>query len=197
MNQRSFESRVLHLWVTTRIPLTRANLSAATGATRPKIERWLDALCASGVLDFDVDDDGELLYRVPGAARPATGPTTIGEILKREQLEEELGAAKPKRSRALARLDDGATKLARKSAASAALRGGGGDRSVVASAALSFFLGPVGWLYAAPLGTAAAGIGGFMLLYWLLPTFLFTPLLALMLPASAAAGAWFAWSRKT
>jgi hypothetical protein len=207
VNRSRFESRVLHLWVTTRVPLTRANLAVYTGAPREKVERWLDALCTAGVLDLDADDEGELIYRVRGAARPASGATSIGEIVKREQLEGEVDRltrrSARKRSRddeggetALARIERQTSALARRAGAAAALRGGGGDRSVIASAALSFFLGPLGWLYAAPLKTAAAGIAGFLVLYWLLPAFLFTPLLGLLLPASAAAGAYFAWTRK-
>ena len=203
MNQSRFESRVLHLWVTTRVPLTRANLSVYSGAPRAKVERWLDALVGAGVLELDSDDDGELLYQVPGAARPVSGATSIGEVVKREQLEGEVrkvtrrSAPADEPGSALARIERETRSLAKRAGAAAALRGGGGgDRSVIASAALSFFLGPLGWLYAAPLKTAAAGIAGFMLLYWLLPVFLFTPLLGLLLPASAAAGAYFAWTRK-
>jgi hypothetical protein len=204
VNQRSFESRVLDLWVTTRVPLTRVNLSVYSGAPREKVERWLDNLVNAGVLELDSDDDGELLYRVRGAARPATGATAVGEVVKRRRLEGEArkltrrSAAPPDDdpASALARIEKQTRALARRAGTAAALRGGGGDRSVIASAALSFFLGPLGWLYAAPLKTAAAGIGGFLLLYWLLPTFLFTPLLGLLLPASAAAGAYFAWTRK-
>jgi hypothetical protein len=208
VNKRRFESRVLHLWVTTRVPLTRANLSVYSGAPLDRVVRWLDELVDSGVLELDSDDEGELFYRVRGAERPTSGPTHVGEIVKREQLEREVGG----RSRALvrsggagedpalARLERESRKLERRARQASALArrggGGGGDRSVVASAALSFFLGPLGWLYAAPLRTAAAGIGGFLLLYWLLPAFLFTPLLGLLLPASAAAGAYFAWTRK-
>jgi hypothetical protein len=204
VNRSRFESRVLHLWVTTRVPLTRANLAVYTGAPREKVERWLDALVTAGVLDLDSDDEGELIYRVRGAARPASGATTIGEVVKRDQLEGEVakltrrsGSRRaPAGEGALARIERETGALARRAGAAAALRGGGGDRSVIASAALSFFLGPLGWLYAAPLKTAAAGIAGFMVLYWLLPAFLFAPLLGLLLPASAAAGAYFAWTRK-
>lgn len=204
MNQSRFESRVLHLWVTTRVPLTRANLSVYTGAPREKVERWLDALATAGVLDLDSDDEGELVYRVRGAARPTSGATTIGEVVKREQLDDDVakltrrsGSRRSSASEgALARIERETGALARRATTAAALRGGGGDRSVIASAALSFFLGPLGWLYAAPLKTAAAGIAGFLVLYWLLPAFLFTPLLGLILPASAAAGAYFAWTRK-
>jgi hypothetical protein len=69
VTQKAFEAHVLRLWVETRVPLTRANLQYATGATRKQIERWTDAMVAAGALELDSDADGEILYTVRGAAR--------------------------------------------------------------------------------------------------------------------------------
>lgn len=169
----------MHLWMTTRVPMTRANVQFYTGASRAQVERFLDTLVAANVLDLDSDATGELLYQLRGAVRPASGLAEVAQVVKKHSLEAEVKSLIP----------------TRRSAAAVALSGPS-DRSVIASAALSFFFGPVGWLYAAPLGTAIKGAGAFVLLYAILPHFLFTPLLALLLPASAAAGAYFAWSRK-
>ena len=40
----------MELWVTTAIPLTRANLQVATGESSQKLKKWLEALMADGVL---------------------------------------------------------------------------------------------------------------------------------------------------
>ena len=66
-------------------------------------------------------------------------------------------------------------------------------RSLVASGVLSFFFGPLGWLYAAPLKDALPGILLFTLLYAILPHFLLLPLLGVLLPVSALAGVTYAW----
>ena len=92
MNRDEFESRVLQLWSTTRVPLTRANLMLVTGAPRAKLERWLDKLVSDGILELDSDDAGEMLYNVCGATRPLRGPTSAGEVAKLESLGREARA---------------------------------------------------------------------------------------------------------
>jgi hypothetical protein len=176
VTQKAFEAHVLRLWVETRVPLTRANLQYATGATRKQIERWTDAMVAAGALELDSDADGEILYTVRGAARAAAGATSVAEVVKLRGLEHEVTRAK----KALVRVSRAAPLVE------------SGKKSVVASAALSFFLGPVGWLYAAPLREALPAIVGFILAYKLLPLFLFAPLLGVLLPVSALAGAAYA-----
>jgi hypothetical protein len=71
--------------------------------------------------------------------------------------------------------------------------GGGEQKSLIASGALSFFLGPLGWLYAAPLKDAAPAIAVFMLLVMVLPHLLLYPLLGVLLPLSALGGVAYAW----
>ena len=67
------------------------------------------------------------------------------------------------------------------------------EKSVIASGALSLFLGPFGWLYAAPVTDAVAGIAAVMLLNAVLPTFLFLWLLGLVQPLSALMAMLYAW----
>jgi hypothetical protein len=177
VDRDQFEARVIELWSTTRVPLTRANLVLATGAPRTKMEKWLDKMVSDGIVELDSDDHGELLYNVLGATRPVNGPTSAGEVAKLAQLGREVKA------------------LARRPERPAALAATGPEKkSVVASGALSFFLGPAGWLYAAPLGEAVPALIVFTLLYKFLPGFLFFPLLAVLLPLSALAGAGYAWA---
>ncbi len=182
VNRDDFEARVLELWMTTRVPLTRANLQFATGAPRRQVERWLDGLVADGAVELDPDDAGELVYSVRGAARPGAGPTSIADVVKLEKLRAEVG-----RRSSQALVPRGVPLLPEVAAPS-------GQKSIVASAALSFFFGPLGWLYAAPLAEALPVAAGFLLLYKLLPAFLLVPILGVVLPLSALAGAAYAWA---
>ena len=77
MNREDFETRVLELWMTTRIPLTRAHLQYGTGVARRRLNGWLDEMVADSVLECDVDDDGEMVWTVPGAARALDGPRSF------------------------------------------------------------------------------------------------------------------------
>jgi hypothetical protein len=189
VNRDGFEARVLDLWVTTRVPLTRTNLQYATGATRKQVERWLDGMLGEGVVDIGSDEDGELMYTVRGAVRSTTGPTSIAEVAKLKSLESQVKGNLVRAGKALA-LAPQARALVSGHSASA----GDGSKSIVASAALSFFLGPVGWLYAAPLREALPAILVFAVLYKILPMVLFAPLLGILLPISAIAGAGYAWA---
>lgn len=187
MNRDGFEARVLDLWMTTRVPLTRTNLQYASGAKRRQVERWLDGMLADGVVDIGSDDDGEIEYTVRGAVLSRTGPQSITDVVKLKSLESEVSGNLVRAGKALA--------LAPGAPSSGALAArGDGDKSIVASAALSFFLGPVGWLYAAPLREALPAILVFALMYKILPMFLFAPLLGVLLPISAIAGAGYAWA---
>ena len=180
MTRDEFEHRLLSLWMTTRLPLTRPNLQFVTGVPRAKLQRWLDELTADGVVDIDSDDDGEMTWSVRGANRATSGPSRPEEIKKLADLKREVA---------------GATSLVKLGAASLALPTAPGDKhkSLIASGALSFFLGPIGWLYAAPMKEAGAAILAYVLLCAILPHLLLVPLLGLLNPLSAALGVAYAW----
>lgn len=187
MTRDDFEHRLLSLWMTTRMPLTRANLQFVTGVPRPKLGKWLDALVADGVLDVDADDEGEMVWGVRGAARAATGPKTPEEVKKLDELKREVAGAAPASSAlALMRLGGGA--------AQSLVARGDGKKSLVASGLLSFFFGPLGWLYAAPLKEAVPAIVVYALFWLVFSHFaLFAPLFTLLHIAFGAAGVGYAW----
>src|SRR5712671_157307 len=81
-----FEHSVLTLWMTTQVPLTRANLQFYSGVERRQMERWLDDMVKNGALEFDSDDAGEVIYTVPGADRPKDGPTNLAAAKKLDEL---------------------------------------------------------------------------------------------------------------
>ncbi len=187
MTRDDFEHRLLSLWMTTRMPLTRANLQFVTGVPRAKLEKWLDQLVADGVVDVDADDDGEMVWGVRGAARPATGPQKPEEVKKLADLKREVGGATTTAgAAALVKLGAGA-------AHSLVTSGGDSRKSLVASGVLSFFFGPLGWLYAAPLKEAGTVAILYLVLCALMPHFLLAPLLAIAHPLSAAIGVAYAW----
>jgi hypothetical protein len=191
MNQQKFESRVLEIWMRSRIPLTVAHVQHLTGAPGAKLRRWLDAMTTNGLLDADVSDDGEMIWSVRGAERPPSGPATVAELERLERLTSEVS-----RGRAGAGLGDVTAALARVSGGAGAglvRTGRGNDKSVIASGALSLVLGPVGWLYAAPLREAVPGAIAFAAAAALLPGFLLMPLLGIAAPLSGLAGLYYAW----
>ena len=157
---------MLSLWMTTRMPLTRANLVYVTGAPRAKIEKWLDELVADGVLDVDADDDGEMVWGVRGAARAQKGPDKPEEVKKLADLKAEVaaGSSGASASNALALMRVGAG-----AARSLATTRGDGKKSIVASSVLSFFFGPIGWLYAGSWKEAVPGALVWLILIKLLP----------------------------
>jgi hypothetical protein len=179
MKQKDFEAQVLAIWMRSRIPLTLAHVQHLTGTPRERSKQWLDAMAVAGALDVDVTDDGEMLWTVRGAARPRTGPETVAEW-------ERLGALSREVARAPSAL------------AARALRGGlaggpGDQKSVLASGVLSLVLGPLGWIYAAPLREALPGAAVYLGLFSLLPHFLLVPLLGVLMPVSGVAGVYYAW----
>jgi hypothetical protein len=180
VNHDAFERRVLEIWVRSRISLTAAHVQHLTGAPRDKVKRWLDDMTATGALDLDVDDAGEMTWTVRGAERPTHGAATVAEFEKLERLAAEVGGA----SRAL-------SGVAR--ATSLAARPGGEHKSVVASGVLSLVLGPLGWLYAAPLREAVPGVIAVSVVASFLPHFLLAPLLGVAAPLSGLAGVYYAW----
>lgn len=89
MNRNEFESKVLELWVKSRIPLTQANLQYFAGVPRKKLDEWLDDLLGSGVLDIDIEGSESLEYIVPGSARSLEGPKTCEDYERKRDMVEE------------------------------------------------------------------------------------------------------------
>lgn len=200
MTQEAFEARILHLWMTTRVPLTRANILFFTRAPRKKAEQWLDALVGEGVLDFDSDDDGEVHWTVKGAARPARGADKVEDVLRLEQLGQQVrggrGASRPVERVGQSLVAPGGAASEARSLVKHALAREGGEKSLVAAGILSLVLGPIGWIYAAPLKEAIPGALLFAAAMWvlrLLPFMLAGPAYSLLYAASGALGVLYAW----
>ncbi len=168
MNQQIFEARLLNLWMTTRVPLTRANLLFYTKAPRKRMGAWLDELVADGVLEVDADAEGEMVWAVRGAVRPPAGAEKIedagqppadagGDLSARlERLKKD----------ALVRVGTGAGLQLAQQAKTLLKPRKEGDKSLIVSGLLSLFFGPLGWLYAAPWRVAVpASIVMLMLSY--------------------------------
>ena len=180
MKQKDFEARVLEIWLLSRVPLTLAHVQHLTGASRANTKKALDAMTDEGVLGADIADDGEMIWSVVGAERPKSGPATVAELEKMRTLTSEVAG-----SRALARAAGAVT--------GKALAGRGGDeKSVVASGGLSLVLGPLGWLYAAPLREAIPGVAIYVGVCSFLPHVLLMPLLGILAPISGLAGVYYA-----
>ena len=203
MNREQFESRVLDLWMTTRIPLSRAHVQYHTGLARRQLNKWLDEMVGEGVLEVDVDDDGEMLWRVPGAARPIDGAKTFAELEKVGRIREE-ARRKLREGRAggrgRPRARDGGDDdtlglglaLARRASSSLEPRDPDNRKSLLLSAGLSFF-GPLGWLYAGSLREALPAAAIALIVAAIVPTFLLMPVLWLVMPLSALTGLVYAW----
>ena len=204
MNREEFESSVLDLWMTTRIPLSRAHLQYHTGLARQRLNRWLDELTAEGVLECEVDNDGEMLWIVPGAERSVGGARTFAE-LGRGRAGGAGSAPQSRRPRHERRKrapddDDGLASLGKAALTLAGKSGlpardaddGSPHKSLGLSAGLSL-LGPVGWLYAGSLREAAIGTAIALVAWKILPAFLLLPILYIGLPLSAVAGLIYAW----
>src|ERR1700704_713528 len=126
--------------MTTRMPLTRANVQFVTGVPRAKLEKWLDQLVAESVLDVDADDDGEMVWGVRGAVRAGAGPSKPEEVKKLGDLKREVaGASAAGAATALVKYGGNAAR-------SLLTTDGENKKSMVASGLLSFFFGPLGWL---------------------------------------------------
>ena len=65
-------------------------------------------------------------------------------------------------------------------------------KSVLASGLLSFFFGPLGWLYAAPLKVAVPAAAVYALMLWLLPSFVLVYIVGLAAPVCAIGGVLYA-----
>lgn len=188
MNQHDFETAVMRMWTTTRIPLSRVNVQVYTSAPRDRIERWMNELAKAGLVELDSDDDGEVLWTVRGAKRSATGPRSIDELDRLGRLTREVDAeSSPERLRAPVRL---ASRIADEPTVH-------DEKSLLASGALSFVFGPVGWLYAAPLKDAVPAIVGLSIaasvMTALLPYTLVASIFGVVSPLSAVAGVIYAY----
>jgi len=180
MKRKDFEAKVLGIWMRSRVPLTLAHVQHLTSASRPDTKKWLDAMTIDGLLEVTVADDGEMIWTVRGADRPRAGAQTVAELERLDQLTAEVRGA----PRALAQLSR-ATGLT--------TTRGGDEKSVAASGVLSLFLGPLGWLYAAPLKEAIPGVLLSVLATSIVPHVLLVPLLGILAPLSGAAGVYYAW----
>ena len=193
MNQEAFEARLLHLWMTTRVPLTRANVLFFTQAPRRKADRWLEALVEDGVLEFDSDDHGEMLWMVRGAERPDRGPEKVEDVLHLEQLRGEVhrrGGPPSLRPMPASRPPGPASGGALSRPAAPA------EKSLLVSGALSLIFGPAGWLYAGHTRESLPAMLAFALAVWalrLLPFILAGPAISLVYAASGALGVLYAW----
>jgi hypothetical protein len=181
MKAKDFEARVLAIWLRSRVPLTLPHVQHLTRESRAKCKQSLDEMTVAGQLEMDVADDGEMIWTVRGAARPASGAQTVAELEKLEALTAEVASA------------SGKGMIARAAVSSALAQRGGDQKSLVGSGVLSLVLGPLGWLYAAPLREAVPGVAIYLGVCALLPHVLLTPLLGILAPLSGAAGIYYAW----
>lgn len=179
MKAKDFEAKVLAIWLRSRVPLTLAHVQHLTRESRAKCKQYLDELTVAGQLEMDVSDDGEMIWTVRGAARPRSGAQTVAEWERLETLTREVASAP--------------TALAVRALGGGLVRSAGEKKSVVASGALSLVLGPLGWLYAAPLREAVPGAAVYVGLFSLLPHVLLVPLLGVLMPISGVAGVYYAW----
>jgi hypothetical protein len=172
-----------------------AHLQYHTGVKRKKLKAWLDEMVADGVLELEVDDDGEMLWQVPGAKRPPEGARTFAELERVEALRSQ-AKAKVGRGRdgELGGMDVARQALTLAGRAQNALDRprAEGDKSLLASAGLSL-LGPIGWLYAGSFKEAVPAVVAQLLIASIVPSFLLMPLLLVLLPLSSLAGLIYAW----
>ena len=154
----------------------------------------LDEMVGTGVLEVDSDEVGELQWTVLGAERSRTGTTSVADLKKLDGLRSSLPSSLPISSMALARV---ATRALSGRSGAALSAHGTEEKSIVASAALGFFLGRIGWLYAAPLKDALPAVVVTLLAMMILPHVLLLPLLGIAAPLSALAAAFYAWQHNS
>lgn len=199
MKKEDLEQAILDLWLTTRIPLTRAHIQYHTRVSRKKLDAWLDELVLDGVLGVDVSGDGEMLYEVPGAERPEAGARSFAEQGRVGKISKAAGNKRRARDDddALADLESeivgqqarGLVKRAGKSLTKTKE----GDKSILVSGGLSLAFGPLGWFYAGSYKEAAIGSLIFLAAVKIIPMFLLMPILFVAMPVSALAGMTYAW----
>jgi hypothetical protein len=199
---KDFEQAVLELAMTTRVPLSRANIAFYSGVGTKQADKWLDELVRDGLLEFDSDDNGDILYVVTGAKRPSSGPTELTRCSACQRasgagsrctrcgklLDAQLRALKDEVDRAGSAFD-----LVRRGSDILSHSGGGpGEKNLILGGLLGL-LGPIGWFYAAPLKEAGIATLVFVLVAKMLPSFLFYPVLGLLTPLFVLLGAMYAW----
>jgi hypothetical protein len=199
---KEFEQAVLELAMTTRVPLTRANLVFYSGVSAKQADKLLDNMVRDGLLEFDSDDNGDLLYTVAGAQRPTSGPTQLTRCSACQKatgagtrctrcgrlLDAQLRALKEDVDRAGTALD-----LVRRGTSDLMRTGRAADEKNLVVAGFLGLFGPLGWFYAAPTKEAGVATLAFLIAAKLLPAILFYPLLSLFVPLSALLGAMYAW----
>lgn len=184
MNQHDFETALMRMWTTTRIPLTRVHMQVFTNAPRDRIEKWVNELAAAGIVELDSDDEGEALWRVRGAARSTTGPRTIDELERLGRLTREVDREAPRAA------SSKPVHLTSRIADEPSVHD---EKSLIASGALSFFFGPLGWLYAAPLKDAVPALVALVVISSVLPATIAASILGVVAPLSAVAGVVYAY----
>jgi hypothetical protein len=198
---KEFEQSVLELAMTTRVPLTRANLVFYSGVAAKQADKYLDNMVRDGLLEFDSDDNGDLLYTVTGAQRPTSGPTQLTRCSACQRptvtgtrctrcgrlLDAQLRALKEDVDRAGTALD-----IYRRGSDLLRPDGPADEKNLVVAGFLGLF-GPLGWFYAAPTREAGVATLAFLVAAKLLPGLLLYPLLSLFVPISALLGAMYAW----
>jgi hypothetical protein len=92
VKKEEFEHSLLALWMKTNIPLTRANLQYHTGESSKSVRQLVDELLGDRVISAETDTEGELVFTVPGAKRPASGPRTFDEHERLQRLMGEVEA---------------------------------------------------------------------------------------------------------
>ncbi len=199
------------MWLKTRISLTRAHVQFYTGASRKKLEKWLDQMTVDGVLDVDINSDGDMVWKVIGAHRPADGPATFDELERLERIRK--AARKKVRARAaekgLIKLDPSELPVPAKqddddefaNKAMALFRRGKkeidertkGEKNIWISGGASLFLGPLGWLYAGSWREAIPASLGYLAIAAVIPNMLLAPIAGIALPVSGIIGLVYAW----
>jgi hypothetical protein len=192
-----FEAKVLELWLKSQVTLTPAHVQFYSGATRKEVNKWLDELTVEGVLDVEVNNDGEMIWSVPGATRNPNGAKSLAEFEKFSKMKAEAKEKLRKKGSNDGLEDLGEQLIVSQSTAMAKklkkeIVTKDGDKSVLMSGALSL-LGPFGWLYAGSFKESIPAALAWLLFLKIMPGFLLFPLLAVMLPASALAGVVYAW----
>lgn len=170
----------------------------------------LDSLVADGVLDVEIDEDGEMQWQVPGAARPLDGPDNFAALertqriraeARRRVLEKRQGGVRGRQREddepgeaLMSQRDIGkAMSLARR-AATSLQKSDDSDKhkSLLVSAGLSFF-GPLGWLYAGAFKEAVPAAAIALAIAAIVPTFLLMPVLWIVMPLSSLVGLAYAF----
>ncbi len=195
VKKQDFVNKLLDLWMTTAIPLSAANIQYYTGSNRSQQNQWLQEMLADGIVELDSDDNGELLWLVPGANRPAT-PTSFAEAntlnnkRKKHSGEAIINIAQQTNWQKLREELTGEAKSNLRKDLRKNL-GNKGTKSVALSGALSL-LGPCGWLYAGSWREAIPASIAYLVALQIIPTFLLIPLLVVGLPISGLLGATYA-----